>query len=104
MAAGKTGAQEGALATSAKHVDNAEKELRTKLSTLRTSVSTLAASWAGSSGETFVRVMQAWDEKADAVVKVLTTFEDNLNQTDRQMQATDQDAQGKLNKLAAILG
>jgi WXG100 family type VII secretion target len=82
----------GALTGASRLVAGARQDFDRMGRDLGSQVAGLRGRWAGSGGQAFFGLHQAWDDRQRRVVAALDDFEASLRGTDRDLAATD-DAQ-----------
>ncbi|WP_026460188.1 WXG100 family type VII secretion target [Schaalia suimastitidis] len=102
--AGHILAEDGAIIRGADVVAASREELAKHIAEVEAVVSRIGSGWTGEAALAFHRLMETWNASTRKVNGALEGFEQNLRGTQADFDATDQQQQEALNRLAARLG
>jgi len=89
MATNEMGMGEGTLGKAAQLVSGAKQDFDRLSGELEGQIGDLRGKWAGSGGQAFFVLHQAWTEKQKVIVKALNDFETSLLGTQKDVSSTD---------------
>lgn len=89
MATNEMGMGEGTLDKAAQLVSGARQDFDRLSGELGGQIGDLRGTWAGSGGQAFFVLHQAWTEKQKVVVSALNEFENSLLGTEKDVRSTD---------------
>lgn len=89
MATNEMGMGEGTLGKAAQLVSGAKQDFDRLSGELDGQISGLRGKWAGSGGQAFFVLHQAWTEKQKVIVSALNEFENSLLGTQKDVTGTD---------------
>jgi WXG100 family type VII secretion target len=102
--AGEMSKQDQALVRGAQMVASARGDLEQQLGALRGKLAGIGAQWAGAGSTSFQTLMTRWDEDARRIVNALNEFEANLQVSEQEYNAADQEQSATFSKLTGRLG
>ncbi|MBM6404232.1 WXG100 family type VII secretion target [Phycicoccus sp. CSK15P-2] len=94
----------GVVQESARIVEQARGDLRTRVTQLCDKMEQVKAHWHGQGATSFHQVSNAWRTQTQDIVDVLEAFEANLTGTQRQYDADDAAAAASLSKYNSMFG
>ncbi len=103
MASNEMGMGEGTLKKAAQLVSGAKQDFDRLSGELDGQIGDLRGKWAGSGGQAFFILHQAWTEKQKVVVNALNEFESSLIGTDKDVSATDDTQASNFNNFQSKL-
>ena len=89
MASNEMGMGEGTLRKAAQLVSGAKQDFDRLSGDLEGQIGDLRGKWAGSGGQAFFVLHQAWTEKQKVIVSALNEFENSLLGTEKDVTSTD---------------
>lgn len=104
MAANEMGMGEGTLGKAAQLVAGAKQDFDRLSGELDGQISGLRGKWAGSGGQAFFVLHQAWTEKQKIIVGALNDFEQSLVGTQTDVTNTDDTQAGNFTNYQSRLG
>ena len=103
MASSEMGMGEGTLQKAAQLVSGAKQDFDRMSGELEGQIAGLRGQWAGSGGQAFFVLHQAWTEKQKVVVSALNEFEASLVGTQRDVTNTDDTQAGNFTNFQSRL-
>jgi len=102
--AGEMSKQDQALVRGAQMVQAARGDLDQQLSALRGKLAGIGSQWVGAGSTSFQQLMARWDEDARRITSALNEFEANLQVSEQEYNAADQEQSATFSKLTGRLG
>ena len=103
MATNEMGMGEGTLSQAAQLVSGAKQDFDRLSAELEGHIGDLRGKWAGSGGQAFFVLHQAWTEKQKVIVSALDEFENSLVGTEKDVASTDDTQASNFNKFQCRL-
>ena len=100
---GNISAEEGAIAAGAQAVVEAKGAIDGRRRDIQNDVSAVRPRWTGAAANSYYRLMDSWDEKANRINKILIELEANLKATAGDQAATEDDHQQNVSRMAGLL-
>jgi len=99
MSNNRVGFGEGTIKTTAQLLAGAKVELRRLSKELQGEIDQLQGKWGGAGAQAFGILNQAWDEKQGAIVLTLEKFESTLDETEKSMTTSDEQASSSVSSI-----
>ncbi|PLS27373.1 type VII secretion protein [Bifidobacterium anseris] len=100
----KIAAGEGALEKGAVAVENARVGIDQRIKDIESKMGELGSFWKGDAATSYNALMMAWQEKANALNRILNDLRDNIRGTAKDQAANEADNQSQTSRLQALLG
>lgn len=101
--AGGTSAQVDAMATAARHVDNAGQDLANIQGRIQQAVASTSAGYVSEAAALFRNVMDQWNGDFAKIIGGLERIHTALTSTQKHYEATMQQERSSVNQIAALL-
>lgn len=96
--------EDGAIQQAVGYVDNAQDKLNSQYGVIRGRVQAVGSNWQGQASVAFNQTMQAWEQQVQRITRALETFKANLQATDRDNAALEEQASTGYQNISAQLG
>jgi len=97
MGSGRTATDSALMEQTAKKFESVDQELMTLLSSLRSRVDQLQASWVGQGGTSFTTTMNTWSEDQQKINNLLQETAELIRTSGQTYATTDTNAASRLN-------